>query len=321
MSLTRRRMLAAGAASLAAPRLAFGAAATRTVGGRAFASGWRIVLPAGADGPAVRAEAAARLAAIDRSMSPYRVASDLSRINRARAGEAVRADPALCLVARMALNVSAETDGSFDPTVGPLVARFGFGPIAGRAGGAGGFEVGEDVVVKAAGDATLDLCGIAKGFALDRLVALLAAHDLVGLVEVGGEVRCRGSHPDGRAWQVAVERPAARGFAAQRIVAPGGLALATSGHAANGYDDGARQLSHVMDPLAGRPADPSLASVTVAAATGIRADALATALLAMGPRRGPAFARGAGIDALFLVRTPSGLAAETTGAFAALVTA
>ncbi|CAN0606667.1 unnamed protein product, partial [Ectocarpus sp. 12 AP-2014] len=123
-----------------------------------------------------------------------------------------------------------------------------------------------------------------------------------------------GNHPTGRAWQVAIEKPATPQVTAHRVVAPRHLALASSGHSPNGYD-GRVALSHLIDPSDLRPADKSLAAVSVLAPTAMRSDALATALIVLGPQRGIQCASDLGLPALFLARTDSGLTETMTGSF------
>jgi thiamine biosynthesis lipoprotein len=112
---------------------------------------------------------------------------------------------------------------------------------------------------------------------------------------------------------VAIEDPWQAEFAAFRIVAPRGLALATSGHRANGVT-GRLATSHIVDPRTQRPSISAIASVSVLDATGERADALATALCAMGAA-GPDFARQNGISALFIAGQPDAPHEIPTGSF------
>jgi thiamine biosynthesis lipoprotein len=88
-------------------------------------------------------------------------------------------------------------------------------------------------------------------------------------------------------------------FAAQRIVAPGTLALATSGVLPQGHR-GRGATSHLIDPARDRPVAHDLLSVSVLAPSAMAADALATALTVMGPEAGPRFAEANRIPALFL---------------------
>lgn len=312
---TRRLFLATTLGALAAPALAVGAPPVEVLEGRAFASHWRVTLPAGRGSERHRSGIEALLAGIDARMSPWRADSAVGAFNGAGPGEHPAADD-LARVTATALAVAAESGGWFDPTVGPLVARWGFGPIRGsERPDWRGLSAGEGHLAKDEADLTLDLCGIAKGFALDRLVALLVAageRDL--LADLGGELAARGRHPSGRAWTVAVEE-ARQGLpeGAAALLRLDGAAVATSGLAAQGYEIGGQRVGHIIDPRARAPQAGRLASVTVAAADATRADAWATALMAAGEIDGPALATRAGLDALFLI---DGGALVTAGAMA-----
>lgn len=299
MHIRRRTFLGGAAALIAAPA---GAGALVRVGGAGFGSAWRVTAGAGAEPAAISAAVAQVVAAVDAAMSPWRADSELARFNRAPAG-ALRASPELCRVAQAAVSVAAESGGAFDPTVGPLVRRFGWGPIEGAGSALGAIEVTPNRLVKRGARATLDLCGIAKGHALDRAVEALSALGLRdALVEMGGEVRAIGRHPSGRAWQVAVEAPGGEGLRVQRLVRPGPRALATSGLAPNGYAGRGIAVSHIIDPRTRQPVDGRLEQVTVAAEDAAAADAWATALLVLGPEAGPRLAQDLSLAALFLLR-------------------
>ncbi len=202
--------------------------------------------------------------------------------------------------------------------MGPLVARWGFGPIHGAEGADWrALSLDGDAIAKPTDGLTLDLCGIAKGRALDRVAALLADRGEADFVaDLGGELSARGRHPSGRSWRVAVEDPRQGPEGVVEIVRLDGEAVATSGTRAQSYTLGARRYSHIVDPRAGAPADSALASVSVIAADAASADGWATALAAAGPVAGPDLARRAGLDALFLTADGSGLARAMTGRFA-----
>ncbi|MDF0601864.1 FAD:protein FMN transferase [Psychromarinibacter sp. C21-152] len=315
MRLTRRRLLTATAATLAAPRLALGASPVETLDGAAFGTGWRVVLPAGAGAARLRAPLKALLAEIDAEQSPWRPDSLITAFNRAPAGP-VEATPETARVAAAALALAGTTHGAFDPSVGPLVARWGFGPIEGTPGGWRGLGAGDGMLEKAEDGLTLDLCGIAKGRALDRMAETLraAGHDDF-LIDLGGELTARGRHPTGRPWHAGIEDPRPGIAALAGAVTLDGTAIATSGTRANSYSAGDRLYSHIIDPAAREPITGALASVSVLAPTAMEADGWATALMAAGETRGPALATRHGIAALFLSATPDGLTATRTGGF------
>jgi thiamine biosynthesis lipoprotein len=317
MNLTRRDMIiAAGALAFLAPMPACADVTVQSLHGPAFGTAWRLVLPAGADADAARLAVEETVAAIDAAMSPWRPDSEVSRFNRSTRTGWQDASAETCAVVAEALEVSRLTNGAFNPTVGPLVARYGFGPITGSPGRADAIACRHGALRKTDPDLTLDLCGISKGHALDQIGARLRMQGISdALVELGGEVQALGVHPSGRPWQVAIERPGARPFAVQRIVTPGALALATSGHAPQGYSGPRGQISHLINPVTNRPALSALAAVSVLAPTGRRADALATALTVLGPGRGPELARRLNIPALFLIRRDHGIDEITTAGF------
>ncbi|PSM16378.1 FAD:protein FMN transferase [Nitratireductor sp. StC3] len=304
MKLSRRDlMLFAGGAVLAGALPAEAAeAGQRVLRGPAFGASWTLVAAGPLDAGAIRSAFAAVIASVDGAMSPFRADSELSRFNRAATTGWQALSAASCAVAAEGLRVAALTDGAFNPTLGPLVGRYGFGPIRqGRAGRPGEIEVADGAARKARPDLSLDLCGIAKGHALDRMVAVCRARGMTDFVlELGGEVFAIGRHPSGRRWRIGIERPLPQG-GLQRAVALDGMSLATSGDAVNGYAYGGRRYGHIIDPATGAPARSALGSVTVAAETAMTADALATALYGMGARRGPEFARRAAIEALFVM--------------------
>ncbi|MBL0935470.1 MAG: FAD:protein FMN transferase [Rhizobiaceae bacterium] len=303
MMIDRRRFLLATASLAALPVLpAWAGRNVLTLEGPAFGASWRLAAAGIHDARGLRRQIGTVIAEVDAAMSPFRPDSELSRFNGAATTDWLPVSPATQAVVAEALRAARLTGDAFNPTVGPLVGRYGFGPIReGYAGRSDELELTEAGIRKARAELSLDLCGIAKGYALDRLADTCAAWNLTDfMIELGGEVLARGQHPGGRAWQIGVEAPTGEGGSIRHVVAVQGAALATSGDAVNGYIHRGLRYSHIIEP-GGRPAGSVLASVTVAAATAMTADALATALYAMGPHAGPRFAAESGIEALFLM--------------------
>lgn len=314
---SRRTLLGMIGSLLAAPAIARPQTrAVEVMEGRAFATGWSLMLPAGGGGEGLRSRIEALLGEVDRQMSPWRADSIVSRFNAAGAGaQAVPAETAAVTAA--ALQIARDSGGRFDPTVGPLVARWGFGPIEGDGvPDWHGLVAGEADIGKSRPGLTLDLCGIAKGRALDGMADIVreAGHDDF-LIDLGGELAAGGRHPSGRDWQVAVEDPRSDGVEPAGMLRLGGMAVATSGGRAQSYVLDGRSYSHIIDPATGEPVAGALASVSVIGQSAMWADGWATALAAAGPAEGPALAHRTGISALFLIREGEGLRRETTGAF------
>jgi thiamine biosynthesis lipoprotein len=321
MRMTRRNFLVSTAAAMAWP-MGPAAAGTVGIGGPAFGSTWRAALPDETNSVAVRKLVAAVVNEINQAMSPYLEQSELSVFNRTETVDWQNCSTPLADVAGHALEISRLTEGAFDPTIGPLVNRFGFGPIHGERVHPADLSVSSNGLRKRLPGLTLDLCGIAKGYALDRIIEALPAVGVDSVMfELGGEIRTLGRHPDGRAWQIGIERPDTKPGLVEHVVTPGPLALATSGTGRQYISLGESGVSHLIDPRSGRPVDALPASVSVLDASAMRADALATALMVMGMERGAAFAETHSIPALFVRFEKGGSHEIMTGGFDAYVIA
>ncbi len=173
---------------------------------------------------------------------------------------------------------------------------------------------------KAHPDLRADLSGIAKGFGVDQAARALEALGIADyMIEAGGEVRTRGLNGEGRPWQIAIERPDAMPQRPHFVVPLSGLSMATSGDYRIYFEQDGRRYSHEIDPATGRPIGRGLASVSVVAPECGYADAMATALIVLGPDKGYALASAQNIAAHFIARAPDGsLHDRQTPAFAAL---
>jgi thiamine biosynthesis lipoprotein len=227
------------------------------------------------------------LVAVDRDMSTYREDSQLSRLNREGSRHWVRLGDPLMEVLTLSTQFSLLTDRAFDPTVFPLVRLWGF------RGGTPQFPTSEELAetLRTTGirhlvldpeegrarfksqNVSIDLGGIAKGYALDRArVAAIEAGASAGLMDLGGNLLSFGASARGL---VAVQDPTRSNKILGHVELSDG-AVATSG----GYEkyvviDG-RRFGHIIDPRTGYPAS-GVESVTIVADEGVAADALSTA--------------------------------------------
>jgi len=221
------------------------------------------------------------------------------------------------------LRVSEATGGAFDVTVGPLVNLWQFGPEQDdslrpsdqeleRVRDAIGYwllEVRLDppAVRKRHPECYIDLSAIAKGFGVDEIARLCQEHGLDAyLVEIGGEIRARGEKEPGLSWVVGIEAPQADRRALQRRIPLSNLSLATSGDYRNFRNVDGRRISHTIDPRTGRAVDHALASVTVLTDTCMEADALATALMVLGPEEAYDWTVEHKLAALLIIRGEEG---------------
>lgn len=262
----------------------------------------RAVLPERTIAAAVEAAIVTRLGAIVDQMSHWSPTSVLARFNRAPADSWTILPPDFAHVIARGLAIAAATRGAFDPAIGRLVDLAGFGPLPvdspptdaaiTAALAASGWQrldySAGDRRLRQPGGLSLDLSGIAKGFAVDAVADLLAGLGVRhALVEIGGELVGRGVRPDGEPWWVDLERPPGCDTLAPLRVALHDLAVATSGD----YRRGA----HTLDPRTGRSTYNHVVSASVIHTHALDADAWATALTVMGPDAGVATAAANGI--------------------------
>lgn len=311
---TRRSILIAGLATLATPAVSRASPSTQQIGGPIYGTTWRVILHASANTEPLVLRVREALDRIDRLMSPWQPDSEISRFNRNRSDNWFATTDETLTVCRCALEVHHASSGRFDPTVGPIVGAWGFGPIKGPAPVEGEtIEIGDGGLRKITPNTTIDLCGIAKGYALDQITGLLLHHGVADfVVDLGGEILGHGMHPEGRRWRVAIEDPRPGHDRAVDAVVLDGRAIATSGNRINSFNLGSRTYSHIIDPITGVPVDSATASVSVIANRGMDADAWATALMAAGSD-GPALAERNHVDALFLVLDGPRLRPVATG--------
>jgi thiamine biosynthesis lipoprotein len=234
--------------------------------------------------------------------------------------------------------VAELSGGAFDVSVAPLVLAWGFGPekrqvVPGpeqvRAGRTAvdfrtlRLDPATRTAVKARAALQADLGGIAKGYGVDLAARALEASGIENyMVEVGGEVRTRGRNAKGQAWRIGIEEPDAVPQKARLVVPLSGRSMATSGDYRIFFELHGRRYSHEIDPRTAEPIAHGLASVTVIADDCVRADALATALIVLGPHQGWSLAQQQQLAAHFIVRGADGsLHDRSTATFAALTSA
>lgn len=298
---------------------------------------WSVTLQADAATiPDLRRGVQAQLDVVVAQMSTWEPDSDLSRFNRAPAGTRQPLPPQMRQVMEAALALAADTDGAFDPTVGPLVNLWGFGPDGERSMPVAGLlertsarvgwqrlHLDASGAMTQPGDTYVDLSGIAKGYGVDQVARFLLAQDVPAfLVEVGGELRSHGRKPDGTLWRIAVEQPTPADFGkgaepGRAVITLDGMAMATSGDYRHFFNEDGQRYPHTIDPRNGQPVSHGLASVSVLHAECMTADALATALTVLGPSQGWEYARRHQLAALFVWHDGEGFQQRMTSEFRA----
>lgn len=298
-------------------------------GGETMGTTWsvRVVGPAGLRTGAIEDAVRHVCDEVIAQMSHWIADSDLSRFNRAPADSVQALPNGFAAVVDAALRIAAASGGAYDPTAGALVALWGFGASgeaalaprhdapdfrppsdeacarAHRGWAALPWDTGRHALTQPGG-VTLDLSAIAKGYAVDRVSALMARLGLPDhLVEIGGELRGAGLKPEGQPWWVDLEPPSSDCGLAPVRLALHGLSVATSGDYRKCFVDAlGRRRSHTIDPRTRRPVEHGLASVTVVHDSAMWADGWSTALMVLGPDEGLALADRLGLAALLVRR-------------------
>ena len=291
--------------------------------------------------PQARDLAQAAFVALDRELSAWNSDSTLSAVNRAAGtGQPVQVSPAFATVLRAALDICKESDGAFNPLIGPVMRAWGFNGAAPRPSRPDEAELkaataladwravalvaqpGSATVLLPTAGMRLDLGAIAKGYAVDLAWARLTAEGHTNLlIDLGGNLRAIGEAAPGRGgWRTGVHNPFADNALIGMFLMRDGEAVATSGNYERFVEIEGVRYAHIMDSRAGRPVT-GMAGTTVIAPDAMTADALSTTLFILGPQKGLALLRNhPGCEALWIPDTPDALAVIATPGFAARLT-
>ncbi|MBN1547228.1 MAG: FAD:protein FMN transferase [Syntrophaceae bacterium] len=252
--------------------------------------------------PAIMEKAEAEIFAVDRLMSSFSEKSDLARINRAAGNDSVTVDARLCEVMAAAQEMGQRTSGVFDPTVLPLLKLYGLRDNHPRIPDARSLESTLALVdyrqidVNKAKNriglikqgAAADVGGIAVGYAVDRVVAVLKANGVErAVVNAGGEIYALGKPKGQEGWQIGIQHPHIPNRLAGKVVIAD-KAISTSGNYEFKAQSENRNLGHLLDPHTGAMPDPML-SATIIAETTMEADALSTTAFLMGTKKASSF--------------------------------
>lgn len=244
-------------------------------------------------------EILAKLKEVDATLSMFNEKSVITRVNSNQHPELT---PMFLEVFKEAQQISEETGGAFDITVGPLVNAWGFGfkheqmpdkhAVDSLMALVGYQKVKYDgkKIVKKDPRITLDCSAIAKGYGVDVVARLLDEEGIKNyLVEIGGEVITKGISEKRLPWKIGVTKPTddplVDGNELQTVLNVTDKAMATSGNYRNFYYKGKRKYAHTIDPKTGYPVQHNILSATVLTNRCMKADAYATAFMVMGLER------------------------------------
>lgn len=276
---------------------------------------------------------AAELDSVDAVMSIYREDSELMDLNRTPPGEWLTLSSELFETLAVGQTVARYSDGAFDTTVGGLVNLWSFGsekrpqeiPTAAELSTRLD-QVGYDKIelddaetrARRSSDVFIDLGGVAKGHATDRVAAYLDAQNIKHyLVNLGGDLLAKGYRDaQEEAWRIGIEVPDGSAQAAHHTLPLHDMSVATSGDYRNYFEVDGERYSHVIDPRSGYPVKHALGSVTVLHPSNAWADAWATAMMVLGPDVGMQLADEHDLKVQMLISEGDGWATRVSPSFA-----
>ncbi len=237
------------------------------------------------------------LKAFDKSLSSYDSTSIISRINND--DPQIEADDWFVEVFKKSAEVNVISGGAFDITVGPVVRAWGFGngPVAKHDSayidsllqyvGMDKVKLEGRKVVKKSPGVKIDVNAIAQGYSVDVVCDFFKSKGIKNyLVEIGGEVRGKGTNAKDKFWHIGIDKPADGnmdpGNELQAIIEINNKSLATSGNYRKFFVEDGIKYSHTIDPKTGFPARNTLLSATVVCDDCMTADAYATTFMVLG---------------------------------------
>lgn len=163
----------------------------------------------------------------------------------------------------------------------------------------------------------IDLGGVAKGWAVDRMSELLVRLGYpVHLIQGGGEIVSRGRKSSGK-WRIGIKNPRETSTVAALVELDSGMAISTSGDYERFFLLDGIRYHHLIDPATGRPSRNGVASASLLCPTSAQCDRWSKPMFLLGPGRGTALADSLGIPVLWILDTPRGICGEATASWGA----
>lgn len=233
------------------------------------------------------------------SMSIFEQESLISRLNR---NECDSLDSHIAANLALAKRYYELSNGYYDVTVKPLTSAWGFATKGEKRNNPNidsllefvGFDkiaINDHRITKSDSRIQVDLNSIAKGYVVDLVAEALSKRGVESyMVNIGGEIRCKGMNPEDNEWYIGIETPYEGNFeqnSLEKIIPVSNCAVATSGNYRRYYtSEEGLKVCHTINPKTGYSVLSNLLSATVVAPTCAEADAAATMFMAMGSEGG-----------------------------------
>ena len=244
-----------------------------------------------------------RLEEIDSRFNVNNPLSDLSLVNSSAGEKSVSVHDDVAFVLETALSVAKKTEGIFDPSIGPLVKLWGINTDHAKVPSQSEIDEVRSLVdytkIEITGDGnqkkvflkqkgmSLDLGGIAKGYAADEVAKILSEEKInCAIIDLGGNIYVWGKKKNGAPWKIAVKNPLdENGEPALILTLNGNNTIVTSGIYERNFIQDGKLYHHILNPKTGFPADGQYMSTTIIADSSMDADALSTSAFLLGPEK------------------------------------
>lgn len=248
------------------------------------------------DGETLLIDAEQEVKRLEKLFSVTQKDSDIQKINDNAGKEAVSVSADTLALLQAGKQLGKATHHTFDIAIYPIVKAWGFTesdytvPTQETLNELLPLTKAEDITIDTDASTVyleqegmaVDLGGIAKGYASDKLAELLKKKGVKSAwLSLGGNVCAIGNKPDGSPWKIAVQNPSDENDYVGVVQISDACAV-TSGGYQRYFEENGKKYHHIIDPATGKPAESGLLSVTIVCADGTKADALSTALYVMG---------------------------------------
>ena len=211
------------------------------------------------------------------------------------------------------LSITRESDGAFDIAIAPLTSLWDFTaedpkvpddaaiqkalPLC----SSDGVTIdGQDITLPS-DDIQFDVGAIAKGYIADRLKDFLVKKGVnSAIINLGGNVLCIGSKPNGTPFKIGIQKPFADRNETEAVMDITGKSVVSSGIYERCFKQGGKLYHHILNPQTGYPYENGLISVTIISDQSVDGDALSTTCFALGLEDGLKFAEKKGVQAVFI---------------------
>lgn len=270
----------------------------------------------GSNGKRAIDEAVNRLNEIDNKMSVFKEYSEVSLINQKAGISSVEVSKDTYFVIKEAVKYSNLSEGAFDPTIRPIVELWGIGTDKPRIPSESEIcselklvnykdivlDEKESSIKLKNKDQTMDLGGIAKGYAADEVKRILINNNIKSaLINLGGNIFALGKKPDKTQWQIGVQNPFSKRGEFVGFISIKNKSIVTSGNYERYFISNGKKFHHIIDPKTGYPSESRIVSSTIISDYSIDGDGLSTGVYIMGLDKSIKLIESMkGIDAIFI---------------------